>query len=237
MLPVTEADANIPWFPFDSRDWEQLTPAFGQLKSMVGAHGPKLIANNRTATFFDRNVHEGLLELALERGDGMYRLFDAAERQNLNIRVPLNYEEGCSIEPDYDGTWYVRRSDRLTTIPSPAMPAPAQARVAAPARLAGMMGPARSVSALQAVVARQPGPAVPPVVNLGGRPTDRDLVREEARWRLKHRQTQAKSLAAFARELRKWLEDHGEHRAKKTGEVMKADTIGRHVRPLWKEHR
>jgi hypothetical protein len=57
MLPVTEADANIPWFPFDS--WEQLTPAFGQLKSMVGAHGPKLIANNRTATFFDRNVHEG----------------------------------------------------------------------------------------------------------------------------------------------------------------------------------
>jgi hypothetical protein len=70
--------------------------------------------------------------LALER-DGMYRLFDAAERRKLHIRVPLNYEEGCSIEPDYDGTWHARLSDldRLTTIPLPAARAEAES---APAR-------------------------------------------------------------------------------------------------------
>src|SRR5262249_55608543 len=47
------------------------------------------------------------------------RLFDAAERQKLTIRVPLNYEEGCSIEPYYEGHWYVQRSDleKLTAIP------------------------------------------------------------------------------------------------------------------------
>ena len=66
----------------------------------------------------------------------------------------------------------------------------------------------------------------------GGRPTDRDLVLEEAGWRLRHPQV-PKTLAAFARELREWLEDHGKYRAAKTGEVMKAETIEGHVRPLW----
>jgi hypothetical protein len=116
---MNEVTANIPWLPFDPRDWEQLTPAFGRLRSMVGTHGPKLIANNRAAAFFDRCVHEGLLELALVAPDFTYRLFDVAERQKLTIRVPLNYEEGCSIEPYHEGHWYARRSDleKLTTIP------------------------------------------------------------------------------------------------------------------------
>jgi hypothetical protein len=116
---VPEAITNISWLPFDPRDWEQLTPAFGRLRSMVGAHGPKLIADNRAAAFFDRCVHEGLLELALVAPDLTYRLFDAAERQKLTIRVPLNYEEGCSIEPYHEGHWYVQRSnlEKLTAIP------------------------------------------------------------------------------------------------------------------------
>ena len=63
------------------------------------------------------------------------------------------------------------------------------------------------------------------------------MVLEEAGWRLRHQQTKAESLAAFARELRGWLEDHGEHRTKKTGDVMKTDTIEDHVRTLWNEHR
>jgi len=76
-----------------------------------------------------------------------------------------------------------------------------------------------------------------PTVNRGGRPTDRDLVLGEADWRLRHQQTKAESLAAFARELREWLTDHGEHRTKKTNDVMQADTIERHIRPLWSRHR
>jgi hypothetical protein len=86
---------------------------------MVGAHGSKLIANNRAATFFDRCVHKGLLELALVAPDLTYRLFDAAERQKLTIRAPFSYEEGCSIAPYHEGRWYVRRSDleKLTAIP------------------------------------------------------------------------------------------------------------------------
>src|SRR6516162_8971658 len=116
---MNEAAANISWLPFDPRDWEQLTPAFGRYRSLVDEPN-NFVANNLAARCFDRNVHNGLLELALVRADGMYRLFDAAERQKLNIRVPLNYREGCGIEPFYAGRWYARRSDldKLTTIPS-----------------------------------------------------------------------------------------------------------------------
>ena len=71
-----------------------------------------------------------------------------------------------------------------------------------------------------------------PPVNPGGRPTDRDMVLEEAGWRLRHPPV-PKTLKAFADELREWLKDHGEHRVGKTGEVMKAETIEGHVRPLW----
>ena len=115
-MPEAEQDIARIFCP---RDWVPLTPAFGRLKSMVGANGPKFIANNYTATYFDRCVHEGLLELALVAPDLTYRLFDAAERQKLTIRAPLNYEEGCSIEPYHEGRWYVRRSDleKLTAIP------------------------------------------------------------------------------------------------------------------------
>jgi len=124
--PCAPAVANISWLPFDPRDWVQLTPAFGQLKSMVAPTGPKLIANKRTATFFDRCVHERSLELALER-DGVYRLFDETECRKLHIRVPLDYTEGCGIEPYYDGHWHARRSglEKLTAIPvTPAEPVP-----------------------------------------------------------------------------------------------------------------
>jgi len=82
-------------------------------------------------------------------------------------------------------------------------------------------------------------PAAPPQVQRqpGGRPTDRDMVYEEASWRLKNNRTQAENLTAFAQELHEWLEVHGRHRTKKTGEVMKADRIEYHVRPLWNRHR
>jgi hypothetical protein len=105
--------------PLDPRDWVQLTPAFGRLKSVVAPHGPKLIANDRTARYFDHYVHEGLLGLVLEKPDGTYWLPDAEERRKLHIRVPLNYAEGCSIEPHYDGHWHAQRSDleKRTAIP------------------------------------------------------------------------------------------------------------------------
>jgi hypothetical protein len=96
----------------------------------------------------------------------------------------------------------------------------------------------RSVIARAEPVIAGPAPAASaaPPVNRGGRPTDRDLVLEEASWRLRHRQ-HPETLAAFARELRKWLGDHGEHRAVITGEVMKAKTIEDHVRPMWNAHK
>ena len=83
-----------------------------------------------------------------------------------------------------------------------------------------------------------PAPAAntAPPANRGGRPTDRDMVLEEARWRLKHRLV-PETLTAFSRELHEWLEVHGEHRAAKTGEVMKAETIEDHIRPLWNAHK
>jgi hypothetical protein len=65
----------------------------------------------------------------------------------------------------------------------------------------------------------------------GGRPTDRDMVLEEAAWRVRNQKTEAKTLAAFARKLREWLQVHGEHRSH--GGVMKPETIEDHVRPLW----
>src|SRR5262245_32833180 len=111
-IPMNEATANIsrPLF-FNPPDWVQLTPAFGQLKSVVAPHGPKLIANSHTATYFNWCVHEGHLELALVAPDLTYRLFDDAERRKLTIRVPLDYKEGCGIEPyQGEGLWYVRRS-------------------------------------------------------------------------------------------------------------------------------
>jgi hypothetical protein len=81
-----------------------------------------------------------------------------------------------------------------------------------------------------------PATSTAPPVNLGGRPTDRDMVLGEADWRLRH-QLAPKTLAALGRELREWLSDHGMHRAVKTGEVMKAKTIEGHIRPLWKAHK
>jgi hypothetical protein len=170
---MNEATANISWLPFDPRDWVQLTPAFGRLKSVVAPHGPKFTANNYAATYFDRYVHEGLLELILVAPDLTYRRFDAAERQKLTIRVPLNYEEGCSIEPYYDGHWYVRRSDleKLTAIPvTPAARAeaelvPARTPPAPPTELL-RVEPGRDVGAagvpVQGTQMKPGGPQFPP---------------------------------------------------------------------------
>jgi hypothetical protein len=107
---------------FDPCDWVQLTPAYGRLRSIVGPNNRNTYFNQLTATKFNWYVHEGLLTLGLVASDGTYRVPDAVERQKLTIRVPLNYEEGCSIEPYYEGCWYVWRYDldRRTTIPSPA---------------------------------------------------------------------------------------------------------------------
>jgi hypothetical protein len=76
-----------------------------------------------------------------------------------------------------------------------------------------------------------PSPPEPLKSNLG-RPTDRDMLRSEADWRLRH-EPRPPSLAQFARDLREWLQVHGKHRSLETGEVMKAGTIEDHVRPLW----
>jgi hypothetical protein len=73
-----------------------------------------------------------------------------------------------------------------------------------------------------------------PKVNRGGRPTDRDLLAEEADWQLRH-EPRPPTLRAFALGLRSWLKVHGEHRAKKTGEVMKVETIEGHVRRRWND--
>ena len=106
---------------------------------------------------------------------------------------------------------------------------------------------AASSSPVDAMTAAQAAPKPAPTPELsqspqaqrqpGGRPTDRDMVLGEADWRLRNRKTKAKSLPVFAQELHKWLEVHGEHRNKKTGEVMKVGTIKRHVRPLWNKFR
>jgi hypothetical protein len=269
---------------FDPRDLVPLTFAFGRLKSVVAPHGPKLIANIRTARYFDHCVHEGLLGLVLEAPDGTYSMPDAVERRKLHICVPLNYQEGCSIEPYHEGHWHALCSDldKLTTIPraeaelaptrtppavpsqlpgaeqqpqpppppaafNAAVPAPAPSVPSPPAEGsqprareadAAPVEPEGSPSATGQTVAK-PAPEtsakLPGVSSPGGRPTDRDMVLEEAAWRLRQPgRTQAKTLAAFARELHKWLSDHGKHRGKKTGKVMKAGTIERHVRSLWK---
>jgi hypothetical protein len=111
---------------FNPPDWVALTPAFGRYRSLVDEPN-NLVANNIAATCFNRDVHEGLLELGLVApDDGTYRAPNAAIRQELNIRVPLDYREGCSIEPYYEGRWYAWRSDldRRTTMPETAPPPP-----------------------------------------------------------------------------------------------------------------
>jgi hypothetical protein len=115
-----------------------------------------------------------------------------------------------------------RRSSPATQSGEPAI----ADRAPSPTSAAGLGDQAGAANPLQPPQApRQPG----------GRPTDRDMVLEEAAWRLRNRKTKAKSVAAFARELRTWLEVHGEHRSH--GDVMKAETIEDHVRPLWNQHR
>jgi hypothetical protein len=106
---------------------------------------------------------------------------------------------------------------------TPAQSAPEQSEPVPPATEPGIADPASAASAA-------------PPVNRGGRPTDRDMVRGEAGWRLRHQQA-PETLAAFGRELREWLRVHGRHRAVKTGEVMKAETIEDHVRLLWNAHK
>jgi hypothetical protein len=143
---------------FNPPDWVALTPAFGQYRS----DGPNNLAtNNLAATCFDRDVHEGLLRLGLVASDGTYREPGAATRQKLNIRVPLNYREGCSIEPYYEGRWYVWRYDldRRTTIPSTAVRAEESMPEPAPATEPSPPGePKQPVSEKTAIRRRRRGP-------------------------------------------------------------------------------
>lgn len=117
---------------FNLPDWVALTPAFGRYRSLVNEPN-NLVANNLAATCFNRHVHEELLELGLVAPDGTYRVPNAAIRQKLNIRVPLNYREGCSIEPHYEGRWYVLRSDLDKAVEPPP---PAEQKQPAPERAA-----------------------------------------------------------------------------------------------------
>jgi len=115
-----------------------------------------------------------------------------------------------------------------------ALPPPIDATTAETAMSPPELAQAMSELAPAAPPAPEPSQSQQPG-GRGGRPTDRDMVQEEAAWRLRNRKTKAKSVAAFARELRPWLEVHGEHRTH--GEVMQPDTIEDHIRLLWKEHR
>ena len=103
-------------------------------------------------------------------------------------------------------------------------------------RLPDYIGPPWCLIEVEWAGLKSPTPRSPiaePEVNRGGRPTDRDLLLEEAARRLRHK-SPPPTLRAFARQLHSWLEEHGEHRAKKTSEVMKVQTIEGHVRRLWK---
>ena len=121
---MPEATANISWLPFDPRDWEQLTPAFGRLRSMVGAHGPKFIVNNRAAAFFDRCVHEGLLDLALlAPGCSTLTEFGKADCERRTIHAAFRPAEAVWVEPREDGQHPVeRRSAPGAADPAPGAP-------------------------------------------------------------------------------------------------------------------
>lgn len=119
----------------------------------------------------------------------------------------------------------------LPTQAEPAIADPAPASAAPPANPGGRHDRDLVLEETKPVIVEIVDPASPAK---GGRPTDRDLVLDEASWRLGvPSRTRAETLKAFAGELREWLEEHGEYRAGKTGEVMKAKTIEGHVRPLW----
>jgi hypothetical protein len=84
-----------------------------------------------------------------------------------------------------------------------------------------------------------PGAAVAiskPVSEEGGRPTDRDRVMAEAERRLRAGTSLPSTLKAFAEQLHTWLEEQPDAlrtRTRKGSEVMGADRIKKHVRPLW----
>lgn len=72
----------------------------------------------------------------------------------------------------------------------------------------------------------------------GGRPTDVDRVRAEAKRRLASGEAPPPTLAAFSRELHEWLDAQpGALRAPMTRKVLASVTIETRVRELWNEHR
>lgn len=211
-FPMTEAVAKIAWLPFDPRDWVPLTPAFGRYRSLVDEPNT-LVANTLAATCFDRDVHDGRLELALVALDGTYRLFDATERRKLHIGVPLNYQEGCRIEPYYEGRWYARRSDldRLTTIPSPvarveAELAPAKTPSIEPASSGALLSPPAEPP--QPPQSSQVKPALPTeapeqsVVSPGSAPNSGD----QTRWTAGGKRTAGRPPAAWRNELHRLID-------------------------------
>ena len=157
-------------------------------------------------------------------------LFDEWERSRLIVDGPGTIWHGVTV-------WRseVEAPDTESDLGEPSAPAPvAEASVS----VANTETPAAepevvSPPAVDAITVETPAASAASLINRGGRPTDRDLVLEEAERRLEHPQQVPKTLRAFSRELRKWLSGHGRHRVKKTGEVMKAKTIEDRVRPLW----
>src|SRR5262249_17340799 len=71
---------------------------------------------------------------------------------------------------------------------------------------------------------------------VGGRPTDGERVIAEARRRLE-RGDRFSSQTAFARELRKWLDQQPDAVRDSQNEVMRIDTIKDHVHPVWVTYR
>jgi len=75
---------------------------------------------------------------------------------------------------------------------------------------------------------------------LGGRPTDKDLVIGEAKRRIANASLEPlpSTQAEFVRQLHSWLDKRADAiRSKKTGKVMMPETIEGHIQPLWKAYR
>jgi hypothetical protein len=79
-------------------------------------------------------------------------------------------------------------------------------------------------------------PPAPVPSSKGSRPSDKSLIIREGQKRL-HAGQRADSLRAFAQELHHWLDIQPDaRRAAKTGKVIRAHTIERHVRNIWNAH-
>ena len=232
---MSEVETNVP-LPFYPRDWMLLDEAVRAFVTLFGGERNRGLSLGLVNGY----LQNAQLKSMFVSRKGAWKPLKASDWGPGKRTVHATFNaEGVWVEPYEDGVHFVGRAD-FVKLTSPASepaasafessPPPSEPKHSAPAP------PSRQVEP-ETPPKPKSVPAVLPTVNRGGRPTDRDLVLGEADWRLRHQQTKAESLAAFARELREWLTDHGKHRTKKTGDVMQANTIERHIRPLWSRHR